>query len=108
VGTPSCADVAFLLLEGLEEELERLFPVCSALDLENETFCDRHFDYVVGVVPDNEKLKDFRVLSKEERRELMIDDGYEILLDFPSFLSLTDLSLLVYSNTGPTRMSANS
>jgi len=54
VGTPSCADVALLLLEGLEEELERLFPVCSALDWENETFCDRHFDYVVDIVPDNE------------------------------------------------------
>jgi hypothetical protein len=42
--SPSCADVAVLLLKGLEEELEGLLPVCSALNWEEEAFCDRHFD----------------------------------------------------------------
>jgi hypothetical protein len=44
VGSPSCADVAVLLLEGLKKELEGLLPVCSALDWEDEAFCDRHFE----------------------------------------------------------------
>jgi hypothetical protein len=44
VRAPSCANVAFLLLEGLEEELKWLFPVCSALNWEDEAFCDRHFE----------------------------------------------------------------
>lgn len=42
-GTPSCADVAILLLEGLEHELEGLLPgVNTAGDREDESFCDGH------------------------------------------------------------------
>jgi hypothetical protein len=48
VGAPSCANVAVLLLEGLEEELERLFPVCSVLDWKDKAFCDRHFELCDG------------------------------------------------------------
>jgi hypothetical protein len=36
VRAPSCADVAFLLLESLEEELQRLLPFCSGFHWEDE------------------------------------------------------------------------
>jgi hypothetical protein len=32
----------------LEEEFEGFFPVCSALNWEDEAFCDRHFDLCDG------------------------------------------------------------
>lgn len=47
VGSPSCADVAFLLLQGLEEKLQRLLPVGSGLDWEDQAFCYRHFGLFV-------------------------------------------------------------
>jgi hypothetical protein len=55
MGSPSCADVAVLLLEGLEEELKGLLPVCSASNWEDEAFCDRHFE-LCGIVPDNRNV----------------------------------------------------
>lgn len=43
VGTLSSADVGVLLLEGLGEELEGFFAVCSCVNGENEALRYRHF-----------------------------------------------------------------
>jgi hypothetical protein len=71
VGTPSCADVAVLLLEGLEEEPVGFFPVCSCLIGESEALGYRYLDYLVGIVTDNEKNK---VDAERLRRERSDDE----------------------------------
>lgn len=53
---PCYADVAVLLLRGLEEELEGFFPVCSCLIGESEALGYRHLGHLVGILADNEKV----------------------------------------------------
>jgi hypothetical protein len=46
VGTPACADITFLSLEGLEHGLQAIFPLLLAtLNGKDESLCDRHVDY---------------------------------------------------------------